>query len=114
MGNEVCAALGARGASKATSAALAERAHWLTIEWLPKYAPEPSSASAVTAEKCHFRTHAPQQKKQWSRLYRRLAAFGRICAFRRSAAVAPREVDRLVAAQAFARYFDSGEYSRSD
>ena len=45
-----------------TSAALAERAHWLTIEWLPKYAPEPSSASAVTAEKCHFRTHAPQQK----------------------------------------------------
>jgi hypothetical protein len=46
--------------------------------------------------------------------YRRLAAFGRICAFRRPAAVAPREVDRLVAAQAFARYFDSGEYSRSD
>ena len=26
--------------SKATSAALAERAHWLTVEWLPKYAPE--------------------------------------------------------------------------
>jgi transposase InsO family protein len=26
--------------SKATRAALAERAHWLTIEWLPKYAPE--------------------------------------------------------------------------
>lgn len=26
--------------SKATCAALAERAHWLTIEWLPKYAPE--------------------------------------------------------------------------
>jgi hypothetical protein len=26
--------------SKATRAALAKRAHWLTIEWLPKYAPE--------------------------------------------------------------------------
>ena len=27
-------------ASKASRAALAERAHWLTVEWLPKYAPE--------------------------------------------------------------------------
>lgn len=26
--------------SKATQTALAARAHWLTIEWLPKYAPE--------------------------------------------------------------------------
>ena len=26
--------------SKATCAALAARAHWLTVEWLPKYAPE--------------------------------------------------------------------------
>ena len=26
--------------SKATQAALAARAHWLTVEWLPKYAPE--------------------------------------------------------------------------
>ncbi len=26
--------------SKATRAALEERAHWLTVEWLPKYAPE--------------------------------------------------------------------------
>jgi transposase len=26
--------------SKASTAALAARAHWLTIEWLPKYAPE--------------------------------------------------------------------------
>ena len=26
--------------SKASQAALAERAHWLTVEWLPKYAPE--------------------------------------------------------------------------
>lgn len=26
--------------SKATTAALAARAHWLTVEWLPKYAPE--------------------------------------------------------------------------
>lgn len=28
--------------SKATTAALAQRAHWLTIEWLPKYALEPN------------------------------------------------------------------------
>jgi transposase len=26
--------------SNASQAALAERAHWLTVEWLPKYAPE--------------------------------------------------------------------------
>jgi transposase len=26
--------------SKASQVALAERAHWLTVEWLPKYAPE--------------------------------------------------------------------------
>ena len=26
--------------SKASRAALAERAHWLAVEWLPKYAPE--------------------------------------------------------------------------
>lgn len=26
--------------SRATTAALAARAHWLTVEWLPKYAPE--------------------------------------------------------------------------
>ncbi len=26
--------------SKATTAALAQRAHWLRVEWLPKYAPE--------------------------------------------------------------------------
>jgi transposase len=26
--------------SKASRAALAERAHWMTVEWLPKYAPE--------------------------------------------------------------------------
>jgi transposase len=26
--------------SKASRAALAERAHWLTVEWLPNYAPE--------------------------------------------------------------------------
>jgi len=31
---------GAVHTSKATRAALAERAHWLTPEWLPKYAPE--------------------------------------------------------------------------
>jgi transposase len=33
--------------SKATSAALAERAHWLTVEWLPKYAPELNDIEVV-------------------------------------------------------------------
>jgi len=33
--------------SKATRAALAERAHWLTVEWLPKYAPELNDIEAV-------------------------------------------------------------------
>ena len=33
--------------SKASRAALAERAHWLTVEWLPKYAPELNDIEAV-------------------------------------------------------------------
>lgn len=33
--------------SKATRAALATRAHWLTIEWLPKYAPELNDIEVV-------------------------------------------------------------------
>lgn len=33
--------------SKATKAALAERAHWLTVEWLPKYAPELNDIEVV-------------------------------------------------------------------
>jgi hypothetical protein len=33
--------------SKATRAALAERAHWLTVEWLPKYAPELNDIEAL-------------------------------------------------------------------
>jgi transposase len=33
--------------SKATLAALAERAHWLTVEWLPKYAPELNDIEVV-------------------------------------------------------------------
>ena len=33
--------------SKATTAALAERAHWLTVEWLPKYAPELNDIEVV-------------------------------------------------------------------
>ena len=33
--------------SKATRAALAERAHWLAVEWLPKYAPELSDIETV-------------------------------------------------------------------
>src|ERR1700678_1686827 len=33
--------------SKATLAALAERAHWLVVEWLPKYAPELNDIEVV-------------------------------------------------------------------
>ena len=33
--------------SKATRAALAQRAHWLTVEWLPKYAPELNDIEGV-------------------------------------------------------------------
>jgi transposase len=33
--------------SKATTAALAARAHWLAIEWLPKYAPELNDIEVV-------------------------------------------------------------------
>ncbi len=33
--------------SKATRAALAARAHWLKVEWLPKYAPELNDIEAV-------------------------------------------------------------------
>jgi len=33
--------------SKASQAALAERAHWLTVEWLPKYAPELNDIEVV-------------------------------------------------------------------
>ena len=33
--------------SKATTAALAARAHWLTIEWLPRYAPELNDIEVV-------------------------------------------------------------------
>jgi transposase len=33
--------------SKASGAALAERAHWLTVEWLPKYAPELNAIEIV-------------------------------------------------------------------
>ena len=33
--------------SKASQAALAERAHWLTVEWLPKYAPELNDIETV-------------------------------------------------------------------
>jgi transposase len=33
--------------SRATLAALAARVHWLTVEWLPKYAPELNDIEAV-------------------------------------------------------------------
>jgi hypothetical protein len=44
--------------SKATRAALAERAHWLTVEWLPKYAPELNDIEVVWGDlKAHHLAH---------------------------------------------------------
>jgi hypothetical protein len=44
--------------SKASRAALAERAHWLTVEWLPKYAPELNDIEAVWRDlKRHHLAH---------------------------------------------------------
>ena len=44
--------------SKATLAALAERAHWLTVEWLPKYAPELNDIELVWGDlKAHHLAH---------------------------------------------------------
>lgn len=44
--------------SKATLAALAERAHWLAPEWLPKYAPELNDIEIVWRDlKAHHLAH---------------------------------------------------------
>jgi hypothetical protein len=44
--------------SKATTAALAVRAHWLTVEWLPKYAPELNDIEVVWHDlKAHHLAH---------------------------------------------------------
>lgn len=44
--------------SKATRAALAARAHWLTVEWLPKYAPELNDIEVVWHDlKAHHLAH---------------------------------------------------------
>jgi transposase len=44
--------------SKISRAALAARAHWLTIEWLPKYAPELNDIEAVWRDlKAHHLAH---------------------------------------------------------
>ncbi len=44
--------------SKATAAALAARAHWLTVEWLPKYAPELNDIERVWHDlKAHHLAH---------------------------------------------------------
>jgi transposase len=44
--------------SKATRKALAARAHWLTVEWLPKYAPELNDIEAVWRDlKAHYLAH---------------------------------------------------------
>ena len=44
--------------SKLSQAALAARAHWLTVEWLPKYAPELNDIEAVWRDlKAHHLAH---------------------------------------------------------
>ena len=44
--------------SKASRAALAKRAHWLTVEWLPKYAPELNDIEALWRDlKRHHLAH---------------------------------------------------------
>jgi hypothetical protein len=44
--------------SKLSLAALAARAHWLTVEWLPKYAPEPNDIEMVWHDlKAHHLAH---------------------------------------------------------
>jgi hypothetical protein len=44
--------------SKASRAALAARAHWLTVEWLPKYAPELNDIEIVWHDlKAHHLAH---------------------------------------------------------
>ena len=44
--------------SKATRAALAARAHWLKVEWLPKYAPELNDIERVWRDlKRHHLAH---------------------------------------------------------
>ena len=44
--------------SKATRAALAARKHWLTVEWLPKYAPELNDIEVVWHDlKAHHLAH---------------------------------------------------------
>ena len=44
--------------SKATQAAMATRAHWLSIEWLPKYAPELNDIETVWRDlKAHYLAH---------------------------------------------------------
>jgi transposase len=44
--------------SKATKAALAARAHWLSVEWLPKYAPELNDIETVWRDlKAHHLAH---------------------------------------------------------
>ena len=44
--------------SKATQAAMATRAHWLSVEWLPKYAPELNDIETVWRDlKAHYLAH---------------------------------------------------------
>jgi transposase len=47
-----------RAASSLSLAALAARAHWLTVEWLPKYAPELNDIGPIWRDlKAHHLDH---------------------------------------------------------
>ncbi len=48
--------------SKRSLAALAARAHWLTVEWLPKYPPELNEIEPVWRDlKAHHLAHQPSR-----------------------------------------------------
>ena len=42
--------------AEASQAALTERAHWLTVEWLPKYGPEMNDIEIVWGDRVTLRT----------------------------------------------------------
>jgi transposase len=53
--------------SKASWAALAARAHWLTVEWLPKYAPELNDIEVLWRDlKRHHLAHRPSPDRKTS------------------------------------------------
>ncbi len=67
--------------SKLSRAALAARAHWLTVEWLPKYAPELNDIETVWRDlKAHHLAHMTFADSE----YRRIGDPSRAALYRRS------------------------------